>query len=110
MERGIYVGAVLPGLTRTRGFNQAQLELATGIAHSTMSGYWSGRKPLGIKNGRKIASALSVSISDLGLTDPTDRETDPLIAQAAALLRELERRLGHPETNQPDGAAGSVEQ
>ena len=84
----MFVGALLPGLSRSKGFSQEQLERATGIGHSTMSGYWSGRLRLGDKNARKIAAALEVSISELGLVDP-ETPTDPLIAQAAALLREI---------------------
>jgi len=102
----VHVGAVLPGLARSHGYSQKQLEKATGIGHSTMSGYWSGRRPLGEKNGKKIAAALGVPLSELGLTDPQDLQADPLIAQAEALLHELRRRLA-PGTDQPDGAAES---
>jgi transcriptional regulator with XRE-family HTH domain len=69
MNRGPDVSATLPGLARSKGFSQRQLEEATGIGHSTMSRYWSGRGGLGEKNARRIANALGVNISDLGLPD-----------------------------------------
>jgi transcriptional regulator with XRE-family HTH domain len=68
MNRGANVSQVLPSLARSKGFSQAKLEDATGIDHSTMSRYWSGRGGLGEKNAAKIARVLDVEISDLGLT------------------------------------------
>ena len=83
MNKGPNVSQLLPALARSRGFNQAQLEKATGIAHSTMSRYWSGSGGLGLGNGRKIAAALDVEISALGLSE----------ADAAVTLETLDRRL-----------------
>jgi transcriptional regulator with XRE-family HTH domain len=102
------VSAVLPELAKSRGFNQAQLEEATQIGHSTMSGYWSGRLTLGLGNARKIAAVLKVDLSELGYQEnpaaPAQVEVSRLIAQVedvlerggsevGAILRLLARRL-----------------
>lgn len=94
MERGVRVGSALKSLAKERGFSQPKLEAATGIGHSTMSGYWSGRLGLGLKNGRKIADALGVEISALGLSEAEEAasaETDLRLAHAA--LEETVRLL-----------------
>lgn len=67
MERGPDVSGVLPELARSKGYSQARLEEATGIGHSTMSRYYSGRGGLGQKNGKRIAAVLEVDVRDLGL-------------------------------------------
>ncbi len=69
MNPGPDVSKILPPLARGKGFSQARLEEATGIGHSTMSRYWSGRGGLGEKNARRIADALDVAVSDLGLSE-----------------------------------------
>jgi transcriptional regulator with XRE-family HTH domain len=42
----------------------------TGIQPGTLSGYNTGRLPLGMPNAQKIASALGISVYDLGAPGP----------------------------------------
>lgn len=94
MNRGPDVSGVLPALARSKGFSQAQLEKATGIGHSTMSRYWSGRGGLGEKNGRLIADALGVEIRDLGLAEEEAAANDLAnLRHAQVALEEAVRLL-----------------
>lgn len=84
---------------------QADLEEATGIGHSTISGYWSGRLRLGDTNAPKIARALGVSLEvllaeiDPPSPDETKRRLQALEARddvdpdVVAVLELLARRL-----------------
>ena len=94
MNRGPDVSRVLPALARSKGFSQGRLEDATGIAHSTMSRYWSGRGGLGEKNARKIAAVLGVELNDLGLSEE-EEAGDVLtnLRHAHAALEETVRLL-----------------
>lgn len=90
MNRGPNVSGVLPALARSRGFSQAKLEEATGIGHSTMSRYWSGRGGLGLTNGRRIADVLEVELSELGLSEDGLHE-EALLRRLESLAVEAER-------------------
>ncbi len=94
MEKGKKVGSKLRALAKDRGLSQAQLEEITGINHSTMSGYWSNRLGLGLANGRKLAQALMIELSDLGLSEEevADDELTNL-RHAHAALEETVRLL-----------------
>lgn len=84
----MFVNALLPGLSRSKGFSQEQLERATGIKHSTMSGYWSGRLRLGGQNAQKIADVLGIALSDL-IGEPHGRqEMEGLVLEL--ILRRLD--------------------
>lgn len=94
MNRGPDVSGVLPALARSKGFSQARLEKATGIGHSTMSRYWSGRGGLGEKNGRLIADVLGVEVRDLGLAEEEAAASDlENLRLAHAALEETVRLL-----------------
>jgi transcriptional regulator with XRE-family HTH domain len=93
MNRGPDVSGVLPHLARSKGYSQARLEEATGIGHSTMSRYWSGRGGLGEKNGRRIAEVLDVSLEELGLGAATAGDDLGNLRLAHAALEEALRLL-----------------
>lgn len=69
------------------------LALAAGIAPTTLSGYNSGERKLGIVNARKIAGVkqLGVTIFDLGA--PATDETAPDLQTLNDHLRSLEAEL-----------------
>lgn len=94
MQKGPDVSKILRALCREKGVSQTWLERETKIGHSTMQRYWSGDGGLGLKNGRKIATALGVEISRLGLSEEEaagDELTNLRLAHAA--LEETVRLL-----------------
>ena len=94
MNRGPDVSRLLPPLARDKGYSQAKLEEATGIGHSTMSRYWSGRGGLGEKNARRIADVLEVSLEDLGLSEEGEVVDDLMnLRHSLAALEESLRLL-----------------
>jgi transcriptional regulator with XRE-family HTH domain len=90
----------------------------TGIQAPTLSGYNTGRLPLGERNARKIAAALEVSLLELGAPEATaddpasltlvDRLTE-LVEGAqlmAARIGDLEARLEQLEARPSRSSGG----
>lgn len=94
----------------------------TGIQRSTLSGYNTGRLPLGRKNAEKIAAALDVSVLELGAPGPPDARSLPFRARLeqaeaeaaearretqdlAQLVAELTVRVEHLEAHGSKGRA-----
>lgn len=66
-----------------------ELARRTGILGQTLSGYNTGKRPLGLINGRKIASALGVSLAELG--GPLEGD-DPRSQMVGSRLERLEEQ------------------
>jgi transcriptional regulator with XRE-family HTH domain len=119
MERGWDATGLLRAVYDKVGGVDKLAEL-TGISRSTLSSYNSGRRPLGVKNAKRIAEAADVSFSALGRPDdppgfalaplgrlvdaieqnrgaplgPQERETlQQLVAELATLSRRLRQAL-----------------
>lgn len=72
-----------------------RLAALTGIQAPTLSGYNTGRLPLGLRNAEKVASALGVTVFDLGA--PTAEAEGPAAQSVLDRLEEAEaalRKLG----------------
>lgn len=72
MQKGWDASRYLPALLAARGMTQEQLGLAAGIDRGQINGYCTGRIDLGIKNARRIAAVLEVSLLELGGTAEED--------------------------------------
>jgi transcriptional regulator with XRE-family HTH domain len=80
-------------LLRERGWTQDKLATETGIGRGTINAYCRGRRGLGSTNGRKIAAALGVDLSELGLSDSelSDDEMTALRAEIEAVAFRVAR-------------------
>lgn len=90
MERGWDASGLLEGLWGRIGGRDRLAEL-TGIQPGTLSGYNTGRLPLGLANARKIAAALEVSVLDLGA--PEEAAVTRRDRRVIDRLREVEAAL-----------------
>lgn len=63
----------------------------TGIQRSTLSGYNTGRLPLGMKNAERIAAALNVTVFDLGA--PTAQQAAARSVAVVDRVTAVEERL-----------------
>jgi transcriptional regulator with XRE-family HTH domain len=88
VQRGVKAGAAIRKYAKLAGMNQADLEMATGIGHSTISGYWSSRLRLGHGNARKIAAVLDVTLEELGLSEEEAADDEAGLRRALAALGE----------------------
>lgn len=69
------------------------LAAKTGIQPGTISGYNTGRLPLGMRNAKKIADALGVSVFDLGAPAETAQD------QGLTVFDRLEALEGQADRN-----------
>jgi len=60
----------------------------TGITGETLSGYNTGRLPLGRKNAERIADALSISVAELGAPAPYVAEDELTLHERVSLLEQ----------------------
>lgn len=64
-------------IRKQKGITMKQLGLILGLAESTISQYETGKREPSIEQARKIADALSVSLSDLlGIEPEGNKESD----------------------------------
>lgn len=99
MEKGWDAAGLLEPLWKRVG-GRDRLAEATGIQPGTLSGYNTGRLPLGATNARKIADALGVSVLELGA--PEEEAQTRQDRRIVDRLREVEAAL---EALGPDLAA-----
>jgi hypothetical protein len=79
------------------------LERVTGIGGTTLSGYNTGGRKLGRRNGEKIADALGVSVVELGA--PEDLADQPGLS-VFARLEALENTVGRQHRANAKALAG----
>lgn len=83
-------GRLEPLWSRLKGKRDELAEL-TGIGGTTLSGYNSGERNLGMRNAVKIADALGVSVYDLGA--PRVPQQQFLLSMVGQILTELQRDI-----------------
>jgi transcriptional regulator with XRE-family HTH domain len=87
LERGWSAKGLLEPLWQRVG-GRDELARLTGISGSTLSGYNSGKRPLGMANAHKIAAVLGVSLYDLGAREPHSSDfARSLLGQTVEQLR-----------------------
>ena len=93
MERGWDATGLLKPLWKRAGLTRDKLAKETGILGGTLSGYNSGRLSLGMANAQRIASALDVTVEDLGAPSSLTGHQPPLEAAALHQLVQTGRVL-----------------
>lgn len=111
MERGWDATGRLEALWHRVG-GRDKLAGITGISPTTLSGYNTGKKPLGMKNAPRIAEALGVTVYDLGAPPavPKDPERDllALVEEVRDRLQRIEQLLGAQDPSEPPGGIRSL--
>jgi transcriptional regulator with XRE-family HTH domain len=111
VERGWDAKDRLKPLWQRCDWTRDDLAAATGITPQTLSAYNTGNRPLGMRNARRIAAALEVSVLDLGApNEDADDLGRTLQEELAALIDELEEirsRLDALESRQQEHEHGA---
>lgn len=92
MQKGTFAGDAIRTLRKERGLTQEQLASAAGLLRTDVNAY-ENRRPLGARNAKRIADALSkhgqaVTPEDLGVTEDT-----AMMAVSAAQVSRIEQLL-----------------